>query len=70
MSSYVAAMSTPRLQLSPQTNHVLWGLIVCGEIAIKAARLVEPDIMQILYRLTSTIELLNPHAHTNIFHLE
>jgi hypothetical protein len=31
---------------------------VCGEITIKTARLVEPDIMQILYRLTSSIELL------------
>jgi len=58
------------LQLSPQTNHVLWGLVVRGEVTIKATRLVEPDIMQILYRLTSGIELLNPHTHTDIFHLE
>uniref|UniRef100_A0A0A9G0C2 Uncharacterized protein n=1 Tax=Arundo donax TaxID=35708 RepID=A0A0A9G0C2_ARUDO len=64
LSSYVAALSAPRLQFSPQTDHVLWGLVVCSEITIKATRLVESDIMQILHRLTSAIELLNPHAHT------
>jgi hypothetical protein len=70
LSSQVAALSTSSLQLSPQANHVLRGLVVCGEVTVEATRLVEPDIMQILYWPTSNVELLNPHAHIDIFHLE
>jgi hypothetical protein len=59
-----------RLQFSPQTDHVLGGLIVCGEVTIEATSLVEPDIMLILHWPTSDIEFLNPHTHADIFHLE
>ena len=69
-SSHVAAMGATGLQLSPQADHVLGGLIVCGDVTIEATGLVEPDVMPILYRPTSDVEFLHPHPHVHIFHLK
>jgi hypothetical protein len=37
LSSHIAAPGAPRLQLSPQADHVLWRLVVRREIAVIAA---------------------------------
>lgn len=67
---HVATLSAAELQFSPQANHLLRGLVVCGVVAIKATGLEELDIVRILHWLTGAVELLNPHSHTHVFHLE
>lgn len=61
---HVATLSAAELQFSPQANHLLRGLVVCGVVAIKATGLEELDIVRILHWLTGAVELLNPHSHT------
>lgn len=63
-------MGATGLQFSPQTDHVLGGLVVCGDVSIEATSLVEPDVVPILYWPTSDVEFLHPHAHVDIFHLK
>lgn len=49
---------------------MLRGLIVSREVAVEAARLVEPDIVPVFDRPKRVVELLDPHAHVYIFHLK
>ena len=70
LSSGVAALSSPGLQLPPEADHVLRRLVVRGVVAVEAAGLEELDVVGILHRLASLVKLLNPHAHAHVFHLE
>ena len=70
LSSGVAALSAPGLQLPPEADHVLRRLVVRGVVAVEAAGLEELDVVRILHWLASLAELLNPHAHAHVFHLE
>ena len=70
LSSGVAALSAPGLQLPPEADHVLRRLVVRRVVAVEAAGLEELDVVRILHRLASLTELLNPHAHAHVLHLE
>nr|GMD24241.1 hypothetical protein Iba_chr08bCG12890 [Ipomoea batatas] len=70
LSSYVAAVGFPlALQFSPEADHLLRRLIVCGVIVFDASELAELQAVYILHR-PRIVELLYPHSHAHILHLE
>lgn len=70
MSSHVTAQrSSMLLQFIPHAHHLPWRLVVCCIIVVNAPKLAVFQAVHILHR-PRAIELLYPHAHTNIFHLE
>jgi hypothetical protein len=70
LSPGIAALSAPGLQFPPQADHVLRWLVVRGVVAIEATGLVEPEVVRIHHPTASPVELLNPHTHAHVFHLE
>jgi hypothetical protein len=70
MSSHVAALGLPEsLQLIPHANHLARRLIMSGEVVFYATKLTELEAVNHCH-WSSLVELLHPHSHAHIFHLE
>lgn len=69
-SSHVAAVGLSLLlQFFPHANHLPRGLVMCSIIILNAPKLAKLHTVQILH-WHWTIELLHPHSHAHILHLE
>lgn len=69
ISSHIAALRSPSLQLIPHAHHLPRGLVVRGVVIIYAAELAKLDAVDVLHG-SRAVELLHPHAHAHIFHLK
>lgn len=70
VSSEVTALHSTTSQLVPKTDHLPWGLVMCSVIVLHASILTKLPVMGVLDGRHGTVELLNPHSHAHILHLE
>lgn len=57
-------------KIIPKAKHLSWRLVMCSKIAFHTPVLTKFPAVRVLDSLNRTVELLDPHTHAHILHLE